>query len=181
MSHSGTLKSFNQNRGFGFITCDGVDYFFHKSDIVGKPPQDGDVLSFDMEPSKKDPSKMEARSVTGGTAGGNTQGTVKWFNEMKGYGFINTDDGQSHFMHANDISGGTPQEGDKVWFDIVPGEKDASKTAAKNVVGGTGYPMGGKGKGWGKGFGAGMWSMPPMMWGPWGGYGGGKGFGGKGW
>eukprot|EP00930_Biecheleria_cincta_P102939 TRINITY_DN947_c0_g1_i3.p1 TRINITY_DN947_c0_g1~~TRINITY_DN947_c0_g1_i3.p1 ORF type:complete len:213 (-),score=58.00 TRINITY_DN947_c0_g1_i3:222-806(-) len=179
MSCSGTLKSFNQNRGFGFITCDGVDYFFHKSDVVGKPPQDGDVLTFDQEPSKKDPSKMEAKNVTGGTAGGNTEGTVKWFNEMKGYGFIETD-GQSHFMHANDISGGTPMEGDKVWFDIVPGEKDPSKTAAKNVVGGTGYPMGkGGGKGWGKGFGKDMWGMmPPMMWGGWGGYGG--GFGGKG-
>eukprot|EP00930_Biecheleria_cincta_P055716 TRINITY_DN41_c0_g1_i3.p1 TRINITY_DN41_c0_g1~~TRINITY_DN41_c0_g1_i3.p1 ORF type:complete len:188 (+),score=53.35 TRINITY_DN41_c0_g1_i3:72-635(+) len=186
MSSQGTLKSFNQTRGFGFITSGDVDYFFHKSDINGKPPQDGDVLTFDLAPSKKDPSKMEAKNVSGGTAGGNTQGTVKWFNEMKGYGFIELD-GQSHFMHANDITGGTPMEGDLVWFDIVPSEKDPAKTAAKNVVGGTGYPMGkgGWGKGWGKGFGKDMYAMmPPMMWGGWGGgYGGGfggKGFGGKG-
>eukprot|EP00930_Biecheleria_cincta_P055722 TRINITY_DN41_c0_g3_i1.p1 TRINITY_DN41_c0_g3~~TRINITY_DN41_c0_g3_i1.p1 ORF type:complete len:187 (+),score=52.06 TRINITY_DN41_c0_g3_i1:55-615(+) len=171
MSCQGTLKSFNQNRGFGFITSDGEDYFFHKSDINGKPPQDGDVLTFDKAPSPKDPSKTEAKNVSGGTAGGNTEGKVKWFDEMKGYGFIELD-GQSHFMHATDITGGTPQEGDTVWFDIVPSEKDPSKTAAKNVVGGTGYPMG---KGWGKGWG--KWGMP--MWGFGGGYGwGGKGFGG---
>eukprot|EP00930_Biecheleria_cincta_P055721 TRINITY_DN41_c0_g2_i1.p1 TRINITY_DN41_c0_g2~~TRINITY_DN41_c0_g2_i1.p1 ORF type:complete len:192 (+),score=50.89 TRINITY_DN41_c0_g2_i1:67-576(+) len=164
MSNTGTLKSFNQNRGFGFITSNGQDYFFHKSDIQGKPPKDGDELTFDIGPSPKDPSKMEAKNVTGGTAGGDTQGTVKWFNEAKGYGFIEKD-GESHFMHANDISGGTPQEGDLVWFDIETSEKDPSKTCAKNVVGGTGYPMG---KGWGKGYGKGMWMMPPpwmMSWG----------------
>ncbi|CAE8662184.1 unnamed protein product [Polarella glacialis] len=69
-------------------------------------------------------------------------------------------------------------EGDKVWFDIVPGEKDPSKTAAKNVVGGSGYPMGkGYDKGYGKGYGKDMWGMMPM-WG-YGGFGG-KGFGGGG-
>merc|ERR1719198_766991 len=101
-----------------------------------------------MAPSQKDSSKMEAKNVTGGTAGGNTKGTVKWFNEMKGYGFIEEGD-KSHFMHANDITGGTPMEGDTVWFDPVVSEKDASKTAAKNVVGGSGYPLGGGGKGYG--------------------------------
>ncbi|CAE8635580.1 unnamed protein product, partial [Polarella glacialis] len=141
MSSQGNLKSFNQASGFGFITSGEVDYLFHRTDIQGKPPKEGDVLSFDIAPSKKDPSKMEAKNVTGGTAGGNTVGTVKFFNEAKGYGFIE-DDGVSHFLHATDISGGTPMEGDKVWFDIVPSEKDPAKTAAKNVVGGSGYPMG---------------------------------------
>jgi len=183
MSSQGNLKSFNQARGFGFITSGDVDYFFHRTDIQGKPPKEGDVLNFDIAPSKKDPSKMEAKSVTGGTSGGNTVGTVKFFNEAKGYGFIE-DDGVSHFLHATDISGGTPMEGDTVWFDIVPSEKDPSKTAAKNVVGGSGYPMGkGYDKGFGKGYGKDMWGMMPMMWGGYGGFGGfggGKGFGGGG-
>eukprot|EP00931_Biecheleriopsis_adriatica_P017133 TRINITY_DN1238_c0_g1_i1.p1 TRINITY_DN1238_c0_g1~~TRINITY_DN1238_c0_g1_i1.p1 ORF type:complete len:204 (-),score=58.26 TRINITY_DN1238_c0_g1_i1:62-628(-) len=179
MSQSGTLKFFNTSRGFGFITCGDKDYFFHKSDIEGRPPKDGDVLKFDIAPSQKDPSKMEAKKVTGGTAGGSTKGTVKWYSEAKGYGFIDVGE-QSHFMHANDITGGTPMEGDTVWFDIGPSEKDPSKTAAKNVAGGSGYPMG---KGWGKGFGGkGMWMMiPPWMWAMYGGkgYGGGKGDSGK--
>jgi cold shock CspA family protein len=68
MANQGSLKSYDQNRGFGFITCDGVDYFFHKSDIKGKPPQDGDVLTFDMAPGPaKKRKKMKAKNVTGGT------------------------------------------------------------------------------------------------------------------
>eukprot|EP00441_Pelagodinium_beii_P042852 CAMPEP_0197634016 /NCGR_PEP_ID=MMETSP1338-20131121/10238_1 /TAXON_ID=43686 ORGANISM="Pelagodinium beii, Strain RCC1491" /NCGR_SAMPLE_ID=MMETSP1338 /ASSEMBLY_ACC=CAM_ASM_000754 /LENGTH=131 /DNA_ID=CAMNT_0043205803 /DNA_START=1 /DNA_END=396 /DNA_ORIENTATION=- len=126
-----------------------------------------------MQASTKKEGTMEAKSVTGGTSGGNTEGKVKWYNDMKGYGFIDVGS-ESYFMHSSDITGGTPKEGDSVWFDIVPSEKDPSKMAAKNVVGGTGYPIGkGGGKGWGM-----------DMWGP---YGGGKGWGmdmwggGKGW
>eukprot|EP00931_Biecheleriopsis_adriatica_P067166 TRINITY_DN41353_c0_g1_i1.p1 TRINITY_DN41353_c0_g1~~TRINITY_DN41353_c0_g1_i1.p1 ORF type:complete len:172 (-),score=63.28 TRINITY_DN41353_c0_g1_i1:59-574(-) len=170
MSLKGSLKSFNQNRGFGFITAsDGKEYFFHRSDIVGKPPKEGDSLSFDIAASQKHPDKMEAKSVTGGTAGGNTQGTVKWFNEMKGYGFIEKDD-KAYFVHASDVVGGTPVEGDTVWFDVAPDEnKNSEKMCAKNVVGGSGV-SGGGGKGWGKG----MWWMPP-----WAFKGFGKGWGGK--
>jgi len=165
MSKSGTLKSFNPTKGFGFIVCDGQDVFFHKNDVTGKPPKDGDVLTFDMQPSTKKEGTMEAKNITGGTSGGNTEGTVKWFNDMKGYGFIDVGS-ESYFMHYTDITGGTPQENDKVWFDIQPSEKDPSKMAAKNVVGGTGFPMGkGGGKGWGM----------PMMWGPYDAKGWGKG------
>eukprot|EP00930_Biecheleria_cincta_P005175 TRINITY_DN10608_c0_g1_i2.p1 TRINITY_DN10608_c0_g1~~TRINITY_DN10608_c0_g1_i2.p1 ORF type:complete len:175 (-),score=38.08 TRINITY_DN10608_c0_g1_i2:104-628(-) len=173
MSSQGTLKSYNPSKGFGFITTsDGTDIFFHKSDLAGKPPKDGDVLTFEPSPSAKKPGSMEAKNVTGGTAGGNTQGTCKWFNEMKGYGFIDVPveggDSQSYFMHFSDISGGTPMEGDKLWFDIAPDEKNPAKMCAKDVVGGSGWPMGsGGGKGWGM--------PPPWMWGAYGGWGkGGK-------
>jgi len=181
MSNSGTLKSFNPQRGFGFITSGDVDYFVHKSAIKGRPLKEGDVLSFDTEPSKKDPTKMEATNVTGGTSGGASEGKVKFFNVHKGYGFIEQEGDVSHFVHANDVTGGTPVEGDTVWFDIIPSEKDPSKTAAKNVAGGTGYFMGDeKGKGSGKGYGKmDMYNMM-MMWYGKGGYGGGWGGGGKG-
>jgi len=182
MATNGTLKSFNAARGFGFITSEGTDYFFHKTDIKGKPPKEGDVLSFDVAASTKDPSKMEAKNVTGGTSGGDTEGKVKWYNERKGYGFVEVGEA-THFMHANDISGGTPMEGDTVWFDVVPSEKDPAKTCAKDVVGGTGYPMGSGKGGMGKGgWGNEMYGMPPwMMMQMMGyGYGGGGGGGGKG-
>ena len=54
------------------------------------------------------------------------QGTVKWFNESKGYGFITVDDGKDVFVHYSAIKGDgfkTLNEGQKVSFDIVNGEK----------------------------------------------------------
>ncbi|MHC4482329.1 MAG: cold-shock protein [Planctomycetota bacterium] len=54
------------------------------------------------------------------------EGTVKWFNQGKGYGFISTADGRDIFVHYSNISGEgfkTLVEGDRVNFDIVEGEK----------------------------------------------------------
>ena len=54
------------------------------------------------------------------------EGTVKWFNPRKGYGFIATLDGRDIFVHYASIAGDgykTLAEGDLVTFDIVEGEK----------------------------------------------------------
>ncbi|HUS73564.1 MAG TPA: cold-shock protein [Sedimentisphaerales bacterium] len=62
------------------------------------------------------------------------EGTVKWFNPRKGYGFISTEDGKDIFVHYADITGEgyrTLVEGDQVGFDVVEGEKGLR---AENVV-----------------------------------------------
>jgi CspA family cold shock protein len=53
-------------------------------------------------------------------------GTVKWFNNSKGYGFIGREDGPDVFVHYSAITGDgyrTLQEGDSVEFEIVQGPK----------------------------------------------------------
>ncbi len=54
------------------------------------------------------------------------EGTVKWFNEKKGFGFIEQEDGPDVFVHHTGISGAgfkSLSEGDRVTFDIEQGEK----------------------------------------------------------
>ena len=61
-------------------------------------------------------------------------GTVKWFNDAKGYGFISRSDGPDVFVHYSAIQGDgfkTLSEGQQVEFDVVDGPK--GKQAA-NVV-----------------------------------------------
>jgi len=54
------------------------------------------------------------------------QGTVKWFNGDKGYGFIEVGDGPDVFVHFSAITGGgyrSLEEGQKVEFDVTQGQK----------------------------------------------------------
>lgn len=63
-----------------------------------------------------------------------SEGTVKWFNSQKGFGFIATADGNDVFVHYSDISSDgykALEEGASVTFEIVEGEKGPR---ASNVV-----------------------------------------------
>jgi CspA family cold shock protein len=61
------------------------------------------------------------------------EGTVKWFDDRKGFGFIQQEDGTDVFVHYTAITGSgfkSINEGDRVTFDVEQGEKGP---VAKNV------------------------------------------------
>lgn len=63
-----------------------------------------------------------------------SEGTVKWFNDSKGFGFIQQDGGKDIFVHHSAIQAQgfkSLQEGQRVRFDVVDGAKGP---AAANVV-----------------------------------------------
>jgi CspA family cold shock protein len=64
-----------------------------------------------------------------------SNGTIKWFNATKGYGFIQPEDGSKDvFLHISDVerSGiGTPREGDRLAYDLQRGQQ--GRTSATNI------------------------------------------------
>lgn len=108
------------------------------------------------------------RTSTGATDMARTTGTVKWFSQEKGFGFIEQEGGPDVFVHHSVIQGSgfkTLNEGERVEFEVIEEPKGLK---AQNVVR-LDAPAEGAGGGGGYGGGGGR-----------GGYGGGGGGGGRG-
>jgi CspA family cold shock protein len=64
------------------------------------------------------------------------QGTVKWFNDAKGYGFISQEGGEDVFVHFSAIQASgfkTLAEGDRVEFDVTRGPKGLQASNVRKV------------------------------------------------
>ena len=64
------------------------------------------------------------------------QGTVKWFNDAKGFGFIEQDNGPDVFVHFSEIQGTgfkSLTEGDSVSFDVTQGPTGAQSSNVYRV------------------------------------------------
>ncbi len=64
------------------------------------------------------------------------QGTVKWFNAAKGFGFISREGGEDVFVHFKEIVGEgykSLNEGDKVEFNVTQGPKGLQAQSVKKI------------------------------------------------
>lgn len=64
------------------------------------------------------------------------EGSVKWFNEAKGFGFIEQDNGPDLFVHFSQIQGEgfkSLVEGERVSFDVTQGDKGPQSTNVRKI------------------------------------------------
>ena len=62
------------------------------------------------------------------------EGTVKFYNMKKNFGFIAGDDGKEYFVHSSGIKGGAAlREGDKVTFDVEQGDRGPKAVNVEKV------------------------------------------------
>ncbi len=133
----GTVAWYEPAKGYGFVTPDGggAEIFVHSSAIVGGGVvSEGQRVAFLVVDGEKGPqadhllplgAQAAQQAVASGGADG-ADGTVSWYDEGKGFGFVTPDSGgPDAFVHVRDLAGGLTElhEGDRVTYDVATSEK----------------------------------------------------------
>mmetsp|Transcript_27713 Transcript_27713/g.76302 ORF Transcript_27713/g.76302 Transcript_27713/m.76302 type:complete len:349 (-) Transcript_27713:12-1058(-) len=148
-TYFGSVASFNEEKGWGFISCDATrrifnkDVFLIRGVLKGQTVNAGDLVSFKVTMGLKGPQATEVSlpppgSISAdGVPGKIFYGTIKNFIATKGFGFIEgeavrTAFGKDIFVHKREFGGEMPNSGDEVEFSV---ELDNNgQPQAKNVV-----------------------------------------------
>lgn len=136
----GIVKGYNEEKGWGHITCDaakmayGKEVFMMKSSLSGEVPVPGQLVVFKVTMATKGPQATEVKILPpryidfGGEPGQRHSGVVKSFNAQKGFGFITNDELQQMFC-GKDVfflktqlpEGSSPAAGEAADFAIEVG------------------------------------------------------------
>ena len=134
----GTVNWYEPGKGYGFVSPDGGgDIFVHSSAIVtGGVVAEGQRVAFLVVEGERGPQAGHVIPLgvgagllaAAGTAVGadGADGTVAWYDEDKGFGFITPDSGAGDvFVHARALAEGLTwlAEGDRVAYEVVSGDK----------------------------------------------------------
>ena len=132
----GTMAWYEPAKGYGFATPDGggAEGFVHSSAIVtGGVVSAGQRVAFLIGEGERGPQAAhvvplgpEASAPAASAGSDGADGTVSWFDEAKGFGFVTPDGGgEDVFVHVRALAEGLTwlTEGDRVAYDVVQGDK----------------------------------------------------------
>lgn len=128
----GTVVWYEPSKGYGFVAPDdgGPQIFLHSSGIVtGGAVGEGQRVAFLVVPGERGPQAehlLPLAAGSGGPAADGADGTVTWYDEGKGFGFVTPDaGGDDVFVHARALGHGLTwlSEGDRVSFDVVESDR----------------------------------------------------------
>ncbi|MDQ1304714.1 MAG: cold shock protein, partial [Actinomycetota bacterium] len=142
----GMVVWYEPNKGYGFVELDdgGPQIFVHSSAIVtGGVISDGQRVAFLVREGERGPQAEHLLPLASGVGvpanGDGADGTVSWYDEGKGFGFVTPNSGGDDvFVHARALIDGLTSlsEGDRVAYEVVRGDRGPQ---ARDVhrVGGT--------------------------------------------
>eukprot|EP00933_Yihiella_yeosuensis_P008633 TRINITY_DN1141_c2_g1_i1.p1 TRINITY_DN1141_c2_g1~~TRINITY_DN1141_c2_g1_i1.p1 ORF type:complete len:363 (-),score=83.32 TRINITY_DN1141_c2_g1_i1:117-1205(-) len=136
----GTVKAVNE-KGFAHVSSDAIakmygrDMFAHRTSIEEAGVAQGQSISFTVSPGPKGPHAVNIKPFDTAACNNLYSGVVKTFNDVKGWGFIESPQAHTYFLsdvflHKNELGGANASVGQQVQFTV---DVSSGRASAKNV------------------------------------------------